>query len=236
MFIKKANTTEGHISTEDIRTNFEYEIRYLKKYFDLNTISVQRHKEELETSLLNEIELEPSKESLLIEFYQKEIQLITSYYYHSSIVLIYTVLENILTQICTQIQIETNNKFSVNLLGSRNNIEKTKDYLELTTKLEFRIIEGIWPRIGQFQKLRNIIVHQNSTFKDAIEMRKLRNMFSEILISNDNKSFYIPDNKLTDEFILKIEALVNVILGDIESKLFEINPRENNNQIENLPF
>jgi len=66
MFIKKANTTEGHISTEDIRTNFEYEIRYLKKYFDLNTISVQSHKEELETSLLNEIELEPSKESILM--------------------------------------------------------------------------------------------------------------------------------------------------------------------------
>jgi len=236
MFTKKTNTTEGYVNTQEIRTNFEYEIRYLKKYFVLNNSSVESHKEELEKSLLTEIELDPTKESTLNDFYQKEIQLITSYYYHSSIVLVYTVLENALTEICSQIQIDTNNLFSVNFLASRDNIGKTKEYLELTTRLEFRKIEHIWPRIGQFQKLRNIIVHQNSTFKDANDATKLRNMFRDIVISNDNKSFFISNHTLIDEFIVKMEKLVKVILEDIDSKTFEINPRETNVQIDSLPF
>ena len=236
MFTKKTNTTEGHVNTHEIRNNFEYEIKYLKKYFVLNNISVESHKQELERSLLLEIELDPSKESTLNDFYQKEIQLITSYYYHTSIVLVYTVLENTLTKICSQIQIDTNNLFSVNLLGSRDNIGKTKNYLELTTRLEFKKIERIWPRIGQFQKLRNIIVHQNSTFKDESDATKLKNMFKNIVLSTNNKDFFISNHTLIDEFIIKMEKLVKVILEDIESKMFEINPRENIDQTNDLPF
>ncbi len=236
MFTKKINTTEGHVYTQDIRTNFDYEIKYLKKYFSLNNSSVKTHKEEIERSLLAEIELDPSKESTLNDFYLKEIQLITSYYYHSSIVLVYTVLENTLTKICSQIQIDTNNTFSVISLANRDNIGKTKEYLELTTKLEFRKIEHIWPRIGQLQKLRNIIVHQNSTFNKENEDVRLKNMFRDVVISSDKKTFYISSHTLIDEFIIKMEKLVNVILEDIDSKIFQINPIENKVQIDNLPF
>lgn len=234
MFTKKANLKEGKINLQVLKEKFDYEIKYLKKYFKLNQSSVSTHKDTLEKSLITEIKNNPEKESQLFEFYDEEIQLITSFYYHSSIVLVYTILENTLTQLCVQIKNETNNRFSIDFLASRDNIGKTKEYLELTTGLEFEKIEKIWPRIGMFQKLRNIIIHQNSTFKNDKESKKMRNMFKDIKISSDNKKFYIKNEKLIDEFICKMEDLINALINDLHSKTFMI--IENDKTDDSLPF
>ena len=214
MFTKKDNLTEGKINLQELKTKFDLEISYLRKYFDLNKSSVKSHTDILEKKLLSDIYKNPEKESQLYQFYDEEIQLITSYYYHSSIVLVYTILENTLTQLCVHITNKTNNIFSIDFLANRDNIGKTKEYLELTTGLEFKKIEKLWPRIGMFQKLRNKIIHQNSTLKDKKEAGKMKNMFKDIKFSSDDKLIY--------EFIEKMEKLVDTLINDIKSKTFII--------------
>jgi len=214
VFTKKDNLTEGKINLQELKTKFDLEISYLRKYFDLNKSSVKSHTDILEKKLLSDIYKNPEKESQLYQFYDEEIQLITSYYYHSSIVLVYTILENTLTQLCVHITNKTNNIFSIDFLANRDNIGKTKEYLELTTGLEFKKIEKLWPRIGMFQKLRNKIIHQNSTLKDKKEAGKMKNMFKDIKFSSDDKLIY--------EFIEKMEKLVDTLINDIKSKTFII--------------
>ena len=99
MFTKKNNPKESQLNVQILEERFAYETRYLKKYFKINESSVKKHKEQIEISLLKEIKENPDKESQLNDFYENEIRIITSFYYHSSVVLVYTILENSLTQI-----------------------------------------------------------------------------------------------------------------------------------------
>ncbi len=234
MFTKKNNPKESQLNVQILEERFAYETRYLKKYFKINESSVKKHKEQIEISLLKEIKENPDKESQLNDFYENEIRIITSFYYHSSVVLVYTILENSLTQICYFLNSNTGNDFPIDSLGKRDNIGRAKEYLQLTTQLDFVKIEKVWPRICQFQKLRNLIVHQNSTLKNSADKEKLEKMFSPSQLSFDEKRFYILDETLVLEFIAKMEILIEEILNDIKSKIFII---EKNESIkDDLPF
>ncbi|EMX8467653.1 hypothetical protein AAH178_003567 [Serratia marcescens] len=83
----------------------------------------------------------------------------------TAVVLIYSVLEAILSDICYEIYKNTGAKFPLDDLLSGRLIGKAKDYLVITSGLDFSLISGGWAEIGKHQSLRNIIVHQNSFFK-----------------------------------------------------------------------
>ncbi|WP_261858198.1 hypothetical protein [Photobacterium sanguinicancri] len=226
MFTKKDNIEEVNLHLDLLKDRFKYEVKYLREYINFTSQSVDERTQKLGDKIYQDTLDNPEHESLLQDMFIKEQKAISSYLYHSAIVLVYTVLESTLSQICTEVKFKVRADFSYDGLSGGNIIQKAVEYLKITTSLPFSSIEHIWPRIGQYQNLRNSIVHQNGKFSGKDEgtisknRNKMLNMFNSLELSEDEKQFYIMSDGLIREFIDKTESLIEVIVQDIESKTY----------------
>lgn len=225
MFTKRENLEDKKLDLEHLSKKFQYEIKYLSQYLSFTQELADRKGEELMDEMYSDTESNPENESIIQQIFENERKSLLSYYHHSAIVLIYSVLESILSDICYEVKSITLAKFSHNDLSSGNLIKKSKDYLEYTSGLNFSLIEGEWGKIGQFQKLRNMIVHQNSSFTGSVESidnqkKIIKNNFPKIEISLDDK-FYILSNELVIEFINLINAFILKIFSHIKSITYQ---------------
>jgi hypothetical protein len=221
------------------KTNFE--IKYLKIYLESSTKSFGFREGALEEKMMMDIEEAPDNESFIFDLYEKEIGKLSSYFYHSSIVLIYTFLENTLYNICLIIQLETGSPLSYKNLAGNNIIKKSKDYLQIVAGIQFEQVNKPWDRITQFQKLRNDIVHQNSTISGNDESTKrqnetkLRRMFSKIEFDGDD--FFLKDSSVPLEFIDLIDKFLQFIYEKVESTSFLVKIDERNKDFDSdIPF
>ncbi|KPZ64176.1 hypothetical protein AN392_02689 [Pseudoalteromonas sp. P1-16-1b] len=228
MFTKKEDVSEVTFNLNLLTDRFTYEIKYLREYMNFSSQSVEERTESLGDQIYQDSIDNPEHEALLQEMFLEEQRAINSYLYHSSIVLVYTVLESTLAQICTEVKFKVKADFSYDGLSGGNIIKKAVEYLKITVGLPFSSIEHIWPRIGQFQNLRNEIVHQNGKFagKNADTIRqnknKMLNMFNSLELNESETQFYIMSEHLVCEFIDRTEALIQTIISDIESKTYVI--------------
>lgn len=226
MFTKKASVEELSLDIDRLKEKFKYEIKYLRQYLGFTSDSVDEKQEQLAKTIFEDSQSDPDNEAYLQDLYSKEIKAISSYYHHSSIVLIYTVLESSLSQLCHEVTEMTKSKFTHERLAGKNLIGKSIDYLQLTSSLDFTKIEGVWAKIGRYQGIRNQIVHQNSRLKKdktgstAAEQEKLKKLFKDIEFSSDGDRFYILDKKIVIEFLDSTEKLMNVLYQEIECKTF----------------
>ncbi|ELP8110025.1 hypothetical protein QTU68_004475, partial [Vibrio vulnificus] len=180
-------------------------------------------------------------EAILQGLFEKEKDALLSYYHHSAIVLVYTIFESMLADVCSEVHRFAKAGFTHNCLSGGNLIAKSKTYLELTTNMPFGLIQGEWARIGQFQKLRNMIVHQNSCFsgsKSSMEdqKNKIRNNFNSIKVSEAYNRFYILDDVLVYEFISLVKAFVNKIIEYLESVVFMVEKANTEPDMTDIPF
>jgi hypothetical protein len=226
MFTKQVEKQETKIDLVLLKEKFHYEIKYLKEYLYFTSKSVEERTKALSNKIYEDTLKKPEHEALLQEMFIDENKSINSFLYHSTIVLIYTLLESSLSQVCSDVRGNVKSPFSFDMLHGGNIIQKTIDYLKLTADFPFASIEKIWPRIGQFQKLRNAIVHQNGKFQGKDEEGRLKNklvmlnMFNSLELSEDESQFYIMDETIVLEFIDKIEKLMDIVYKNIESKSY----------------
>jgi hypothetical protein len=228
MFTKKENVSEVTLNLDLLTNRFKYEVKYLREYMNFSSQSVEERTARLGDRIYQDSIDNPEHETLLQEMFLEEQRAISSYLYHSAIVLVYTVLESTLAQICTEVKFKVKADFSYDGLSGGNTIKKAIEYLKITIGLPFSTIERIWPRIGQFQNLRNEIAHQNGKFAgknaDTIKSNKdkMLNMFNSLELNESETQFYIMSDHLVCEFIDKTQALIEIIVSDIKSKTYVV--------------
>lgn len=240
MFTKKISK-EQNLDLSNLKTKFKYETKYLSEYLSFTSELTEKKNQQLSDQMFEDSQADPESESLIQQLFEKEKDALLSYYHHSAIVLVYTIFESTMADLCNEVKTFIKADFSHNCLTGGNLIEKSKTYLQLTSGLPFDLIEGEWGRIGQFQKLRNMIVHQNSCFtgkSTSIEKQKkqIENNFHSIKISDDYEKFYILDDKLIHEFICLIKDFVVKVMNYLESVVFLVEDTKTEATIENVPF
>lgn len=236
MFTKKINQIEKSIDFFHFKRNFNSEMECVEGYLKNNDLFIKFQKKKLELKLDNQIEKDISNESIFQNLYEEEIKTLTSFYYHSSISLIHSTLENSLTELCLHIQKETNNKFSVIELGNRDLVSKSIDYLKITCGIKNTAFETVWPDIKKYQILRNKIIHQNSTYKDAKDKTTIEKLFpNKIEFDDQSKRFYVKDNSFVLKHLERSKELINLLIDILEEKEF-ILVNVNQNDANDLPF
>lgn len=240
MFTKK-NFKEQRIELGRLRTKFQYETKYLVEYLSFTSDLTEKKNQQLSDQIFSDSESDPEAEAILQQLFEKEKDALLSYYHNSGIVLVYTVFESVLSDLCNEVKEFTGAGFSNNCLSGGNLIGKSKLYLELVSELPFDLIQGEWARIGQFQNLRNIIVHQNSCFvgsQQSVDKQKHRvsNNFHAIKISEVYQRFYILDDALVVEFVDLIKRFISKVIDYLESVDFLIEHKESNVNLECVPF
>ncbi|WP_321296170.1 hypothetical protein [Marinifilum fragile] len=234
MFTYK-ETEQKQFTFEQFNSKLEKEYDYLLKYFELNSSRIESTINELRNSLDEEIEADSSNEVLINEFYESQLLSIVSFYYHSSITLVHSFIENQLLKLCKEIQDKTMSKFDVSLMGGRDYIKSSLDYLKLTTRLDDEILNRHKPRLKQFQILRNKIIHDNSSYFDDTEKRKLQNAFSDkIEYFEEEQKFYLKSDELPKEYLSKGIGLFREIFNYLRSLDFIVPTIESESA--ELPF
>ena len=79
----------------------------------------------------------------------------------SSIILAHSELEGNLRYICNSIGKEENKKILLNDIHGKGHIDQCKNYLEKVFDVDFSSQEEEWVKIFAFNRLRNILAHQN---------------------------------------------------------------------------
>lgn len=241
MFTKRKDLVEKKIDLANLRTKFDYEIKYLHEYLTFTSDLTEKKSEQLADALYKFTESDPDNENMIQSLFEREKYSLLSYYHHSAIVLIYSVLETILADICDTVCNEMHSKLSHNSLSGGNLISKSREYLQITTSLEFTLIEGEWARIGQFQMLRNVIVHQHSSFVGSIkeidnQKNKIKNNFPSIKINDEHNRFYVIQDALVNEFLNLVERLICKIVNHVESMLFLVEKNKIVIPDDDIPF
>ncbi|WP_055437701.1 hypothetical protein [Lacinutrix algicola] len=216
---KETNNKQIDLAYFNNRLTKEYD--YLKKYFELNRQSVLDNQTRLQDELFEDTNRDPDNESMIQDIFETSLNTITSLYYHSSIALVHSFLEEHLSKICFLIQKETNHKFSLENLKGGDYIKNSFEYLMLTSALNVELVNRHKPRLKKFQILRNKIIHENSKYKNSDEKEKLINDFNDKIgfIESENK-FYLKTDDLQLEYLEKSKKVLDDVLSDIIQKSF----------------
>lgn len=243
MFTKNNEVEYKKLDIEHLMLKFKYEIKYLEGYLSFTGALVNDKRVQLEEEMYKDANLLPENESIILDLYENEGKSLLCYYHHSAIVLIYSVLETVLSDICDEVYRTTRAKFSHNDLSTGNLINKSKDYLEITSDLDFSLISGEWAEVGKYQKLRNMIVHQNSFFtkydeKSTKQKQSIKNNFPSIEISDVSNRFYILDDKILLNFIKLVEKIIFKIFNHVKNITFQTKclNKSCDNIIGDIPF
>ncbi len=153
------------IDLEGFKALLDHELTYLGEYFEFNSQMLKKRECDLEKCLEKDIQDNQAIEVHLRDMYHLDFIIIPSYFYHSSVVTLYSLLENSLNSLCLIIQEETNFIVGLNDLTGSNIVEKARRFLAKTASIDFEELDNDWMRITDFQKLRNLIVHNNSQIK-----------------------------------------------------------------------
>lgn len=222
MEFKPINTFES-INTIEIRHKFLHEIEYFKEYFSFNDNKVLEREMYL-TSLMNEEIKENLKdESTIRSIYYFDLIKLPSYFYHSSIVSLYSLLEMNLNTICEKVRKDIGLPIGIKDLAGQNIIQKARNYLCKLKLIDFEKIDKEWIALTNYQKLRNLIVHQNSQLLNSNDVSNsdgysIINHFKDIELDRFTNIFYIKDKEVIVEFLLVIEKFILNILDQLNSK------------------
>jgi len=228
LFTKKENTKEILIEFSQLKERFAYEIKYLKEYLNFSIESVDERRQKLEDKMYEDSLREPELEGMLQEIHEKEDKAISSYLYHSSIVLVYTVFESTLAQICTELKYSAKIPFSFDEVGGGGNVMKALNYLKMSASLPKIEVDKITPQFGKFQQLRNVIAHKNGRFtgKDQAIIEKQRKFFIKefpcIELSADQNQFYIMSSKPVEDFIELVDRAINLVVKHMKEQIFVV--------------
>lgn len=156
---------------------------------------------------LNEYELGVFREDTAEDrFYIEDIY--TKIHVRSTLVTLYSFLENSLNRLCNQL--ESRNSYPLKLNELRGDgIFRAKLFLEKLALIDFRPVNPEWMKISDMNKLRNCIIHCEGNIKKT----KNESAIKEIIKKNKSlechfSSELIVKKEYVDELILTIEKLI----------------------------
>ena len=138
MLTKKKQPSEKYIDLQVFKDRVGYELKYLKSYVSDISESIHEKGEILEQKMGADIDSQPENEEVLVDLFKKEISKLKSYFYHSSIVLIYTLLESTLSHLSAEIRNSTSSKLLLEDLKDNNLIRKSLRYIHLTCDIDLK--------------------------------------------------------------------------------------------------
>lgn len=225
---KKEFIHRKNIDLDSFKERTEYELKYLRNYVVDISEAISEKGEMLEETMISDIDSRPDDEEMLVGLFHKEISKLKSYFYHSSIVLVYTLLESSLSHLSREIKNCTNTKLSLQDLSDNNLIRKSMRYIELTCDIDLKQEKKLYDRICEYQQLRNQIVHQNSRVKGntpealAKNAKILEVIFPGIKINSDSWDFHITDNRLVKELVDVVESFLVLAINQVNAQVFVV--------------
>lgn len=211
------------INTEDIRRKFLHEIEYFKEYFSFNNNKILERNNQLNILMNQDIEENLKDEDTIRHIYSFDFIKLPSYFYHSSVVSLYSLLETNLTEISEKIKKDIGLPIGINDLAGQNIIKKARAYMSKLALIDFEKIDKEWILLTNYQKLRNIIVHQNSQLLTENEDRYITNFKNNehskyMELDTVTNIFYIKDKQLIENFLSVIEKFILDILNQLAYK------------------
>lgn len=227
------------INTAEIRSTLIHEIKYFDEYFSFNENMISKRNVELEQLMKIDIQENERDENLYRNIYDFDSLKLSSYFYHSSLVSLYSLLEKNLNLICDQIKYDVGFNIGLEDFAGQNIIKTSKIYLTKLVKIDFDKIDKEWIAITNYQKIRNLIVHQNSQLKYSEinhEHRKLIRSFG-IELDNSTHNFYIRNRNIIDKFLKIIEKFIFEILDQLTKKeIKNVEFKEDDSSPFDIPF
>lgn len=231
------------INIQDISISFNNEVRYFREYLDFNNVMFLDRKKLLDKWLVEDIIENPNDESVLRAMYAYDKKKTPSFFYHSSIISIFSLLEFTLNRICERIIEDTKILLSLDDFSGSNIVNKARKFLLKIAKLNLTKLDKYWIPITKYQKIRNLIVHNNcnilienlnniSESKDFI----LLSEFKGIEIDKESGYFIIIHQSVLDKFLDSVENFVQGILEILKNKDFRTFGINYEEELDELPF
>ncbi len=216
------------IDLKEVRLRFIHDFQYLSEYIKFNKAKLLERQVNLNEMSFLDMKENPDSIDIIRQLYDDDYKRIPAYFNHSTIISIYSMLEYTLREICERIIQETKTPITLEDLTGGNYIQKSKDFLLKIALIKFEKIEKEWINITRVQKIRNVIVHENSRFfttsspaSNDHKFLKLLGEFEGIEIDRDSGYFFIVDSKVLDNFIQTVEAFLLSIMQQVEEKEFK---------------
>ncbi len=126
-------------------------------------------------------------------------------YRKSTLVSVYSFLENSMNGLCRHLSSRHNYPVKLNDLRGEG-IVRAKDYLEKLAQIDFAAINGEWSHLMDLNKIRNCIVHSEGDIKASKNSSKLENIVA-----------YNTSLSLRNERNIKIEReYIDIIINKVE--------------------
>lgn len=227
MFTKRENLEDKILDLSNLSDKLHFELKYIREYVIFTQDALIEKNKILEAKMYSDTTSEPDNESIIQQFYDTQKKTLFSHYHHSTIVLIYSILENSLSSVCDEISKSVSPDFSHNDLYSKGLVNKLMSYIRLTSRVDLLDINQEFNDIEKFRKLRNMIVHQSSGFsgddkKINNDIKLISSCFPEILISKEDLKFYIMENSVILKFINLVNTFMTKIINHIQSLTYQI--------------
>jgi hypothetical protein len=135
---------------------------------------------------------------------------------------LYSFMEHSLNDISTSEGIIRKKTLMPKDLEGRDYIQKSRKYIEKVLEIELSDLDTYWQKITDYQKIRNLIIHNGSNFwrdknKSIVEQQSYKMITTFNGIQTDNHgNFYIYDTVILLDFCNLIEEFLNKIIDKIE--------------------
>lgn len=208
------------IKIKDLRISFRYEKDYIQDYIKHTNDGILKRNKDLDISFKKDLSDDQENESIIRRIYLEDFAKFPSFSNHSQIVMIYSLLENTMITICEKVKADIELKISVTDFNMRDIFGASVTYLEKTLDIDFRKSNHNWQNIQDYKKIRNAIVHDNSTYKNSNEKRSIKLLNDSINCIYDSYSgkFFITNSICVLNFLELVSELINDVLNQIGSK------------------
>jgi len=171
-------------------------------------------------------ELSEEEQQMVHDYFEDDIhkyfRVFPIYTFNPLLISIYGYFESQLKKLCELDHRRGFSKIKVNDLAGNNYIEKSRNYLILIADINLESMDSIWKRIGEIQKIRNAITHQEANIiKDKTkpiekqELYKVMKNDPRFKFDESNGDFYINQK----EFILEVVEIAEKYLTGVCNQL-----------------
>jgi hypothetical protein len=196
-----------YINTHDLSQQLHLELEYIKKYLLHLNDNIQVHNTLMNTYLYEDLEKVGMLNELeLRAVYKDDLLKIPSYAYHSSFLLIYSLLESTLQKLAKLVQVELNLPFKFEDLKGANYLLTSIVYIRTVIPMPQVLIDK-GNDFAPYQKVRNLIVH-NGSIMPITNKVKHNLVFTKYINYDQDGSFYIKDIEFLYKFLGKVEVFI----------------------------
>ncbi len=211
------------INLKELKREYKAEHDYLKEYFEFNIQKIEERRKIILKKAEEDKRNHPDIYIHMDHMIYLELVKIPSYFYHSSLVTLFSYFEKYLNQICNLISEKTEFPFYLKDISESNTMKKVKKFLEGLTDIDFTEINDLWSKITMYQRLRNIIVHHSPHIFNPEEKKKIYPLIklAEIDIDENDGVFYIKNSRVLFDLLSLFNDFIGFIFEEIEGSDFE---------------